>query len=352
MRRDTRAVEVTRILCAALALLAGAAGSASADFERTVTLRADRLELCDLIGEVRLEGWDGDAFEATITVRGDDAREDLIAVETREGPRAGLTIRFPTDEERRYVYPALGRGSKSTISASCEGGGDIDLNLWDLLRGRGPGRITVAGSGRGLEVWADVLVRVPAGKETSVCIGVGRILANRVRGDSRLESSSGPVSVESHEGALWIDTGSGGVSIEGCRGEEIRVDTGSGGVELREIDCADLQVDTGSGGVRGRGLSAEGADIDTGSGGIALAFDRMGGGDFRFDTGSGSVTVGLPQEASAEVRAETGSGSVRADVDFARILHRERDELAFTVGDGAASIDIDTGSGSIEIVQR
>jgi len=326
--------------------LAGSVSSVIAKgFERQYTFTAERFRLANLIGEIDLEPASGSSFEVEIDVQGNDASEDLIEIELEEGGDAELVIRFPVKEHRRYVYPALGRRSKTTIDSRHYK--QTDDSLSGLLGLFGRRRIEVRGRGKGLEMWADVVLRVPQGAKVKVYHGVGEILAGGIEADLELYTRSGGVTGEDLKGNLLVDTGSGGVELVGCRGEVILVDTGSGGVAVSDIECEELTVDTGSGGVRARHVSAEDVKIDTGSGGVKLELDRMGAGTYEIDTGSGGIDLFLPPDPSARISADTGSGSITADLDGLRL--RRRKDTSFKVGDGDAVIVLDTGSGSIRI---
>ncbi|MBE0567492.1 MAG: DUF4097 family beta strand repeat protein [Krumholzibacteria bacterium] len=353
---------------ALLAVLLTAGAALGGEFERTFTFTGDDLEIVSMIGATTVVAAAGDAYEVTVRVRGKDAAEDLITFAAEEGRDSSLLVRFPVDEHTRYVYPALG-SSKSTIHFRDD---DPQETSWlrKVFAGLGGERITVSGSGRGLEVWADVTVAVPAGAGLKVRQGVGEVQARGVRGDLDLDTHAGGITVEDLEGDLRADTGSGQVTAAGVRGDlsidtgsgsvelaavkgaKVHVDTGSGRVRAETIDCTDLLIDTGSGSVRARGVSADRAKIDTGSGGVELQLDRMGTGRFVIDTGSGSIELELPEDASASISADTGSGSVRADVAGAEIQHKERNEMRLVVGDGAARVTLDAGSGSITVKGR
>jgi hypothetical protein len=357
------------LLAGLLIALSVTAPPVRAEFERTVTLQGRSLLLTDLVGEVRVEGYDGTDFQAVVSVRGEDATEDRIKIETHEGNDAQLTIRFPVEHEHHYVYPPAGHGTHSRFSASClTGGRDVKFGWRELLHGLRD-QVEVSGSGRGLEVWADVVLRVPRGASTEVRIGFGAIAASAVEGDLVLDTSAGPVTargvkgslvadtgsgsvtVSDVEGNLSIDTGSGMVEMTDCRGEEIGVDTGSGMVTANRITARALSVDTGSGMVKALAVSADEATIDTGSGGIELALDRMGGGEFRLDTGSGEIELTLPPEASARIEASSGSGGVVANVSGGQRYKSDDGELELTLGSGDAHVVLDTGSGSITVTQ-
>ncbi|MBD3220939.1 DUF4097 family beta strand repeat protein, partial [bacterium] len=334
------------------------------EFERQFQTDARALVLRNLIGQVRVTETGGDRYEIHVHVRGDDASEDLIRVSLDEGREAELLVEFPVDEHRDYVYPELGRRSKTTIY---QPDGDQDRSwlsrLWNSLGGE---KVTIRGSGKGLEVWADVELRVPSGRETEVYLGAGGIASEGVDGDLVLDTHSGGVSVDGHRGELVCDTGSGGVSIAdvdgpvladtgsgsvkvtGQRGGPLKVDTGSGSVSIDGADTPDLFVDTGSGGVRCRAIETDTARIDTGSGSVALHLDRMGTGRFVIDTGSGGVELTLPRDASATISVDTGSGGISSEFEGAEILHEDRGEMKLRVGGGAATVVIDTGSGGVK----
>lgn len=384
----------------------GMASTATGDeFQRHVTLDGEQLLLINLIGEIHLEKAEGSAFEAEIEVHGDDASEDLIRIETKNGGHAQLLIRFPVEDERHYVYPRMGRGSKTTFTLP---GKSERKGSWTDWIGGGKGKsrkIRVQGRGSGLEVWADVTLKVPSGKDIEVLHGVGAIWAEGVEGDVVLDIASGPItarriegdlladtgsgsveavqitgdvkidtgsgSVEAFEitgivdidtdsggvdvgqitGDVRVDTGSGSVEVSGCAGELLCVDTGSGSVHADRIDCRRLRIDTGNGRVRAKAIQADEASIDTRSGSVELMLDRMGSGRFVVDTGSGSIVLRLPPDASAKITADTGSGSVSADVEATQVMELKSDRISLRVGDGAARVTLDSGSGSIRIYQ-
>lgn len=374
------------VRCLTLALVLGLglglSPLARAQEEQTLQLGGDQLVLVDLIGEVRVEGHSGDRFEVKIQIQGEDARPDLIRVESEEkGSESRVYIHFPIEDEQDYVYPPMGRGSNSSFRFDPD---DSDSSWMSKVFGSRR-KIEVQGSGRGTEVWADVTIRVPAKAACEVYLGCGRIDASEVEGDLKLDTHVGPIQVdgvqgrlsldtgsghvelsavtgdtsvdtgsghvdiESVKGNLAVDTGSGHVSLRDVEGEEVAVDTGSGRVEARNVRCRRFSVDTGSGGVDASRLSADEVSIDTGSGGIDLALDEMGGGDFDLETGSGGIELTLPDNASARIEGETGGGRIRVDLEGAEIDQLERDYVRLSIGGGEAEVSLETGSGSIRI---
>jgi hypothetical protein len=355
-------------LSAALFLIVLAAGlAAAADEVHRHDLEADELVLMNLVGHITVERAPGDRYEVEVTVRGDDLEPGLVDVKVDEGRPTRVAVVFPLDEHRTYVYPELGRGSTTVWNPERHGSGSWWNKLWRNLGGE---KVTIQGSGRGLEVWADVVLRVPAGRETEVYLAAGAIESSGTEGELLLDTSSGPVAVDGHRGKLvcdtgsgrvtvrdvdgpvLCDTGSGAVEVQDQRGGDLEVDTGSGAVSIDGADVPRLYVDTGSGGVQARRVRADRAEIDTGSGAVELQLDRMGTGRFVIDTGSGGVELTMPRDASATISVDTGSGGIRTDVPGAEILHKERDELKLRVGGGETTVVIDTGSGGVTIAAR
>ena len=355
----------TACLAAGLALLLAAATALGGEFERTFQFDSDDLEVVAMIGRVEVIAAAGEDFTVTVRVRGHDADEALITFAEEQGRDGKLAVAFPLQEHSRYVYPELGGGS-ATIHFRDEHSEESSW-LKRVFAGMSGRKVTVSGKGRGLEMWADLTIAVPAGAGLRVRHGVGAVNAAGVdgdldldthagaiavaglSGDLRADTGSGAVTASAIRGSVNIDTGSGGVEVTDVEGDKVHVDTGSGGVRLENIACGDLLVDTGSGGVRARGVAADQARIDTGSGSVKLQLDRMGDGRFVIDTGSGGIELELPDGASARISADTGSGRVKADVAGATIEHQDDGELQMTVGGGKARVTLDAGSGSIAI---
>jgi len=346
-------------------MLSVSAAALAGEFTREFDFDSKKLEVANLIGSVEVVPASGNDFKVTVMVRGDDASEELMDFLVEEGSKGRLAVKFPLKDHDDYVYPALGRNSKTTFTVNEENASGSWLKK--VFSGIYGEKVTVKGHGNGLEMWAEVKIEVPRGRELEVYHGIGPISAGDVEADLVLDTRSGPITAKKIEGDILcdtgsgsvavsdiqgdvnVDTGSGSVEVSGCRGQEILVDTGSGSVEVNDVECSYLLVDTGSGSVKARRIGADKAKIDTGSGSAELNLDRMGDGEFIIDTGSGSIKLVLPEGASARITADTGSGKVHNEIAGAKIRHKERDEIDMTVGDGDAKVTLDAGSGSITI---
>ncbi len=322
--------------------------------QQEYSLSGDEVAIYNLAGTAEIVRGGGSDVIVRVLRGGGDAAQLEVEVGRIDG-REVLRIVYPGS---RIVYPELGRRSQNTVRVAADG----------TFRGSRRGdRVTISGSGRGIEAWADLLIMVPPGKSVSVNIAAGAADARGVEGDLTIDTGSGRVTAIDITGSLNVDTGSGSVLIRNVTGD-VMVDTGSGGVELDDIRGLEINIDTGSGGVKGSGITADRIVIDTGSGGIELsevnapdvALDTGSGsvhvellGDvdrLEIDTGSGSVTVVLAADAGAEIDLETGNGGI--DLDFPVTVRRaSRDHVVGRLGDGRGRIHIDTGSGTIRLVQ-
>jgi len=336
------------------------ASPVSAQRDRSHTLSGESVAIWNLAGQVSVERGSGSDVVVEVNRGGRDG--DALTIETGQ-INGDMTLRiiYPDD---RVVYRELNRGSRSNVTVRRDGrfgssaaGGRRVVVTGGLLGGRG-----------GLEAHADLTVKVPDGKKVRVYIGVGRIDAENINGEFRLDTHSGQVTAHRVEGSLVCDTGSGRVEVSDINGD-LLVDTGSGGVRLSNVSGEDVRVDTGSGRVTGHAISAGRLEVDTGSGGIDvedvraedIKLDTGSGGvtlgllsDVRnlvIDTGSGGVTVRVPRDINANVEIDTGSGGINVDVpiDYQR---KERSYVRGTIGRGNGRIYIDTGSGSVRIHPR
>ena len=330
--------------------------SALASANGQYILSGDSVAVFNLAGKITVEGAGGSDVIVEVTLGGDDSAELSLESGTVDG-RPAFRVIYPSD---RIVYSEVSRGSRTTVRVRRDGTfGGSPL---------GSRRITIAGSGPGLEAHADIVVKVPAGKKVAVYLAVGRIDAENIAGDFRLDTSSGPIRVDGLKGALLADTGSGRVTVNDAEGN-VEIDTGSGRVNLAGIVGDELKVDTGSGRITGVDIDVRDILMDTGSGDISI--EKVRGTDINLDTGSGrvevdllsdirnliidtgsgGVTVHLPSELGADIEIDVGSGGISVDVPI-EYTRRSRSYVRGQIGDGNGRIYIDTGSGSVRIYHR
>ncbi|MEX2467976.1 MAG: hypothetical protein WD995_13785, partial [Gemmatimonadota bacterium] len=211
-------MRTTKRLLAGAALAVGLALGAStpSSAQEVARLSSADVAIYNLAGRVDVVSGTGSEVVVRMSRGGRDGAQ-LTLEQGTSGGRETLSVRYPSDE---VVYPAMGRGSTTTLNVRPDGtfsGG------WRI----GGDRVRVRGSGDGLEAWADLVVEIPVGRDTEIYLATGELEASGVTGDLRLDTGSGSVRAVDITGSVTIDTGSGRVEVADIRGD-VMVDTGSG----------------------------------------------------------------------------------------------------------------------------
>jgi DUF4097 and DUF4098 domain-containing protein YvlB len=157
--------------------------------------------------------------------------------------------------------------------------------------------------------------------------GSGGIEIDRVKGNVRAKAGSGTIRATDIAGAFEGDTGSGHITLEQTASGSVRADTGSGGMDLRGVHGS-LDAQAGSGAITAEGNPTGSWSAHTGSGNIHLSLGSDAAFDLDAHTSSGSITVSQPV---------TVQGSIG------------RKELRGKVRGGGVPVEVETGSGNIEI---
>lgn len=157
--------------------------------------------------------------------------------------------------------------------------------------------------------------------------GSGDIDIDHVKGSVRARTGSGSIRATGVGGGFEADTGSGQITLEQTAPGAVRAETGSGGVELHGVRGS-LEAKAGSGSIR-----AEGSPT----------------GAWSVHTGSGTVQLRLPSDAAFDLDAHTSSGSISVDHPVTVQGAMGRKEVRGKVRGGGVPVEVETGSGNIEI---
>jgi DUF4097 and DUF4098 domain-containing protein YvlB len=157
--------------------------------------------------------------------------------------------------------------------------------------------------------------------------GSGGIEIDRVKGNVRTKAGSGSIRATDIAGAFEGYTGSGHITLEQTASGSVRADTGSGGMELRGLHGS-LDARAGSG-----TITAEGNPTGTWSA----------------HTGSGNIHLSLASDAAFDLDAHTSSGSITVSQPVTVQGSIGRKELRGKVHGGGVSVEVETGSGNIEV---
>lgn len=175
--------------------------------------------------------------------------------------------------------------------------------------------------------------------------GSGGLKISAIGDRVHAETGSGDIDIDSVKGSVHAKTGSGSIDANGIAGA-FEADTGSGRITLQQTAPGAVRVDTGSGGMELHGVRGS-LQAKAGSGTIQA--DGSPTGAWTVHTGSGEVKLKLPSDAAFDLDAHTSSGSISIDQPHTVQGSVGRKEVRGRVGGGGVPVEVDTGSGDIQI---
>ena len=193
------------------------------------------------------------------------------------------------------------------------------------------------GSGNQTVSGVQGLVEVGTGSGGSTISDIGDML--------RADTGSGNIEIDRVKGNVRAKTGSGSIQASGVGGG-FEGDTGSGNVKLEQTAPGAVRVSSGSGSIELRGIRGS-LDAQTGSGSLSAEGDPTG--MWKLHTGSGGVSLHVARGASFDLNAHTNSGSITMKQPITVMGSIGTKEVRGKVGGGGVPVDVDTGSGNIEI---
>lgn len=222
-----------------------------------------------------------------------------------------------------------------------------------LVRVRHPRRGSWRGSGTELEI------RMPAGAGLRVEAVSADIDVEGIGGRLDLESVSGDVDIRNADGRVRAESVSGTVRYSGSS-DELTLAAVSGDVVVAGVDGADIRASSVSGDVEVEGGTFQDGTFETVSGSVTFRGALSRNGRFEFESHSGRVVLDLTGPVNATFELSTFSGDLRGSVgnlnvaDFVERTSRwtPGKEGTMRVGDGSASVEASSFSGTVEIRQR
>jgi DUF4097 and DUF4098 domain-containing protein YvlB len=204
---------------------------------------------------------------------------------------------------------------------------------------------------------------VPAETQLHSHTGSGSQSVEGLRKQIEIESGSGSLKISDIGDTVRAETGSGGIDIDRVKGN-VRTKTGSGSIRatdvaggfegrtgsghitLEQTASGSVHADTGSGGMELRGVHGS-LEAEAGSGTITAEGNPMGA--WTVHSGSGNIHLRLASDAGFDLDARTSSGSISVSQPVTVQGSLGRKELRGKVHGGGVPVEVETGSGNIEI---
>jgi len=178
-----------------------------------------------------------------------------------------------------------------------------------------------------------------------VSSGSGHLKISRIGSTVRAGTGSGAIEIDQVKGNVHAKTGSGSIHATDVAGG-FEGSTGSGDLRLEQTSSGSVRASTGSGSVDLRGIRGS-LEASTGSGSIHA--DGAPTGAWNVHTGSGGVDIRFAPNAAFDLNAHTSSGRVSTDFPIVLEASTGKKDLRGKVRGGGVSVQIETGSGNIEL---
>jgi Putative adhesin len=347
----------------ALGLLLAAAPPPARGSETVKTLRVEltgqeaaKFGVENLFGTTRVTPGSGPAVEIVATVHAETAElADAVRLERVGGAGTTVRVRYPYDKVSLFRYR---NPSDNGVSIGWSSSESYDYD----------GHTVRINPGRGTRLWADLEVRVPAGRVQAAFSNLaGLIDAEGLQGDltfrvasadlhlRRLDGkvdvagSSGDVRARDIKGSWSSEFSSGDCQLTGFEGDLLSLHTTSGDAVLRDVRARRAEFESTSGDIRLMEADVQEFAAEASSGDVTLEAKGSSLKDVRIHTSSGDVALRLPAGLAFDVDADQSSGDmdVRFD-DGTSVNHRDR-IVGYRRGSGGAHIRVHTSSGDLTV---
>ena len=187
----------------------------------------------------------------------------------------------------------------------------------------------------------------------------------------RIESSNGPLRVESIDGEGRLKTSNGPVRLVKFRGN-VDVRTSNGPITLDEFSGEALLA-TSNGPIKASGVrgyldastsngpltatvddpdSARPLKLRTSNGPLTLTLPSGRLADVSAVTNNGPITLRLPASANARLKARTSNSNVTCDFGLNQVTLQSKTEVEGVIGQGGPILDLRTSNGGIRVVRN
>jgi hypothetical protein len=298
----------TRILAAAIALLATAPAFAGTPINETRPLSADgQVHIENVKGKIIVRTWANPQVKITGTL-GKGVEKLDVSGDSRS---LDIAVRYPNS---RGGWNLWGRDDNRTEPTT------LEITL--------PQKASVDVEA----VSADVDVQQVAGRKLEVSAVSGNVIVTASSpGEASFENVSGDTTLRITTPKVEAQSVSGDLRVSGGLTGDVQLETVSGNLELGAKDLDRLEVNTVSGDA-------------------ILRAGLRPAGTFKVETLSGELKLNMPRATSAKLHVETFSGDIASP--SGKVEHEEHGpgaKLETTLGDGRGRIDLQSFSGDVQL---
>lgn len=256
---------------------------------------------------------------------------------------------------------AVSRGTRLSLENYM---GSVTLGTWsrDAVRVRAghrrslavviertPGRLELSAEGKwGTPGSVDWELTVPAWMAATI-EGVGTdVSAEGIQGELKIDTVKGDVSITRCFSAEAASV-EGTVVVSECRG---RVEAQSVNEAVRVRNCkGEVNVESVNGDVIIQSPESHDVQGNSVNGAVMMSGPFLDGGSYSLSAHNGDIVVGMPERANVSVSVSTYGGGLSSDFPLTFTEKRKGREYRFTLGTGAASLDLESFQGHIRLLR-
>ena len=283
------------------------------NFERSLAVDPSlNLQLCVTQGDVKVNGWNRNELRVFVH---DGSKFAFKVLQNSPKSQAPVWIALVGVDEKR----------RTPAATECIAGGEIEIDV--------PLRTTINFKGQETSTVIDSVRKVDTktiGGDISIRNVTEGVTAATYEGDVTVESSSGPMSLESTTGNIVVfEAGPSDV------GDGFRAKTSGGAISLQNLGYRQVEANSISGSV-------------------SLIGDILSNGTYAVGTQNGSIRLALPQNTACSVITTYGYGSFNSALPFEvqteNLTPGDVKRIVGTLGKGGtATLRLTTGNGTIAI---
>lgn len=277
--------------------------------ERSISIDPNAaIKLCVLEGRVRINGWN----------------RSEMRVFVRNGGKFGIKV---LEKDAETAKPNW-------------------LLVLNANNGRGPGSDCLSGESIEIDVPMQASLTV-SGRSTNTTIdSVKKAVVKNIEGSIALRNITGGISAVALQGDLLVENSAGSISLETTTGNIAAYEVNPG--QIGDL----LRAKTNSGAISLQRLEHRQIEASSITGSVLFDGKFLSGGIYNFKTSNGTIRLLIPSDSSMMVRAAYGFGTFNSDLPLT-YLTEDISETTKTIvarcGDGSASVNLTTTSGSIGI---
>ncbi len=201
---------------------------------------------------------------------------------------------------------------------------------------------------------SDLDVKVPAGSSLEINGFQADVGVTGVSGRISIESVNGALTVVGAQGELELNSVNGAVEVSGSS-RRVHVEAVNGNVTLKGLGGS-IEASTVNGQLRYEGGPLDRASFETVSGELAVQAELGSQARVDLQSVSGPIELLLPAATQARFEVSTFSGAIQNELSPDKPTRRSRftseSELVFTLGNGGATVDVQSLSGRILLRKR